>query len=231
MKLFKIIVWIIILLAVIAAVLIMQERIRGIVTFKDNFQKGIKPAWSPKTSGKWVLATEVKNKLYRLKEPGESDNGVRRPTEYSLAGDLAFTDFTLQCRLRCDMPVEFRYRDMVIIFGYRDDTHFYYVHFSNISDDFHNAIMLVNGDYRQKLNRDIPEPTLIDTDFHKVKVKRKAIGDIEVHFDGKLVMKAHDITFIAGKVGIGSFDDVGCFDDVKIKGKVVGGGKFQLFSP
>jgi len=205
-----------------AAFLIMLRPMRGVVTFKDNFQNGINPAWSPKTQDKWELAEESKNSFYQLKDPGEHDEGIQRPTEYSLVRDFIYTDFTFKCKLRCDAPAELRYRDVVIIFGYQDDTHFYYIHLSNISDDLHNAIMLVNGDYRQKLSKNMPEPTLTDLDFHKVKVKRDAeTGDMEVYLDENLVMKAQDRTFTKGKIGVGSFDNVGSFDDIRIRGKVV----------
>ena len=191
-------------------------------TFKDNFNKGIKPAWSPKTPEKWELGREGKDGFYRLKEPGKHDNGVRRPSEYSLIEGFIYTDFTFKCKLKCDSPTYRRYRDVVIIFGYQDDTHFYYVHFSNIGDDLHNAIMIVNGDYRRKLGKDVPEPTLIDLDFHKVMIKRSIkTGDIEVYFDEKMVMKAQDMTFTSGKIGVGSFDDMGSFDDIHIRGSVV----------
>ena len=220
MKLLKLIVPII-LFILIAVFLIFLGPIRGIVTFRDRFKKGINPAWAPKTPEKWELASESKNSFYRLKEPGEYGEGVTRPAEYSLVNDFIYTDFTLKCKIRCDASLSLRYRDVVIIFGYQDDRHFYYAHFSNISDDLHNAIMLVNGDYRQRLNERVPEPMLTDLDFHDVRLRRKATGDIQVYFDERLVMAAHDTTFTKGKVGIGSFDDVASFDDVKIRGKAV----------
>ena len=210
------------LITVSTALLIILGPLGSGVTFKDNFQKAIKPAWAPKTPDKWILAKESKNSFYQLKTPGDQDEGIMRPAEYSLVKGYNYTDFTFKCKLKCDAPADRRYRDVIIIFGYQDDTHFYYIHLSNISDDLHNAIMLVNGDYRRKLSKDTPEPTLIDLDFHKVKLKRKAVtGDIRVYFDGKLVMTAQDGTFAEGMVGVGSFDDVGGFDDVRIRGKLV----------
>jgi hypothetical protein len=210
----------ILLIAIFAALAVMVFLTAFSGTFRDDFDREIKPAWSPKTPDKWGIGTEGENSFYRLKEPGEYDDGISRPTEYSLLGDRVYTDFTFKCKVKCDAPTYQRYRDVVVIFGYQDDTHFYYAHFSNISDDLHNAIMLVDGDYRQKLNEDLPEPTLTDLEFHEVKVRRKVkTGDIEVHFDGKLVMEANDMTFTSGKIGVGSFDDTGGFDDVYVKGK------------
>ena len=214
----------ILFLAIFIALLIAFVIRGGSGNFRDDFDKGIKSQWSPKTPEKWGLGKEGKNSFYRLKEPGTADSGVSRPTEYSLIGDRIYTNFTFECKVKCDVPTYQRYRDVVIIFGYQDDTHFYYAHFSNISDSLHNAIMIVNGDYRRKLSAGIPEPTLTDLEFHQVKVKRDIkSGDIEAYFDGKLVMKAQDMTFTAGKVGLGSFDDVASFDDVRVEGDVLKG--------
>jgi hypothetical protein len=186
--------------------------------FEDNFQNGIKSQWSPKTLEKWELAKDGENGFYRLKEPGLHDTGVSRPSEYSLIKNYIYSNFTFKCKLRCDAPVNVRYRDVVIIFGYQDDTHFYYVQFSNISDDLHNAIMLVNGEYRMRINKDIPEPVLKDQAFHNVEVKREN-EKIEVYYDSKLLMQAEDNTFPSGKLGIGSYDDTASFDDVHAVGK------------
>jgi len=186
--------------------------------FHDDFQNGIKSQWIPRTPEKWELARDGENSYYRLKEPGEQVVGVSRPSEYSLMGDYIYGDFTIKCKIRCDTPVEARYRDVVIIFGYQDDTHFYYVQFSNISDDLHNAIILVNGEYRMRLNKDIPEPTLKDDAFHDIEVKRER-EKIRVYYDTKLLMQAEDNTFPSGKLGIGSYDDIASFDDVKVVGK------------
>ena len=48
-------------------------------------------------------------------------------------------------------------------------------------------------------------------------------GTIEVYFDDMKTpaMTAKDRTFTWGRVGIGSFDDTGSWDDVKLWGKQV----------
>lgn len=188
--------------------------------FQDDFQSGIGSQWSAKTPEKWGSAKEGNNSFCCLKEPGQPDQGIRRPTEYLLLENYTFGDFDFKCRVRCDAPVDARYRDVVIIFGYKDDSHFYYVQFSNISDDLHNTIMLVDGDSRTRVSKDIHEPTLIDQDFHNVEVKREK-SKIEVYFNSELIMQAEDDKFQFGKLGIGSFDDIASFDDVQVLGRVI----------
>ena len=60
-----------------------------------------------------------------------------------------------------------------------------------------------------------------DKHWHDVKVVRSvADGLIEIYFDDmeKPVKVAHDKTFQWGIIGLGSFDDLGLWDDVKING-------------
>jgi hypothetical protein len=57
--------------------------------------------------------------------------------------------------------------------------------------------------------------------WHKVRIVRKvADGTIEVYFDDmtKPIMRAKDKTFTWGRIGVGSFDDIGNYDDIVIRG-------------
>ena len=57
--------------------------------------------------------------------------------------------------------------------------------------------------------------------WHKVKVVRNAKkGTIEVFFDNmtKPHMSVTDKTFGKGRIGIGSFDDMNDFDNIKLRG-------------
>ena len=47
-------------------------------------------------------------------------------------------------------------------------------------------------------------------------------GEIEVYFDDMQtpVMKAVDTTFGTGRIGVGSFDDTGDFDTIRLYGVV-----------
>ncbi len=51
-------------------------------------------------------------------------------------------------------------------------------------------------------------------------MRKVADGTIEIYFDDLKtpVMTANDKTFTWGQVGIGSFDDSGNWDDVKLRG-------------
>ena len=58
-------------------------------------------------------------------------------------------------------------------------------------------------------------------DWHRVRlVRRVKDGLIQVFFDDMAhpAMVAHDRTFGHGRLGIGSFDDTGMFDDIEVRG-------------
>jgi len=63
-----------------------------------------------------------------------------------------------------------------------------------------------------------------DDQWHQVKVVRKVDdGTIEVYFDDmeKPNMVANDKTFTWGQIGLGSFDNHGLFDDIRLYGEKV----------
>jgi hypothetical protein len=115
---------------------------------------------------------------------------------------------------------------VVIVFHYQDPTHFYYAHFAAISDQVHNIIGLVNGKDRVKINRKPPGqsiPGLKDMKFHDFKVIYDAeTGEIKAYLDDMTtpILTANDKTLSHGFVGVGSFDDTGSYDDIKLWGKI-----------
>src|SRR5207249_4720505 len=113
------------------------------------------------------------------------------------------------------------HRDMCLFFGYQSPSRFYYVHIAKKADDHANQIFIVNDAPRTKISRTTTEGTKWTDGWHRVKlVRRAADGAIEVYFDdmSKPAMTASDKTFPGGRVGVGSFDDTGNWDDVRLRG-------------
>ena len=126
-------------------------------------------------------------------------------------------------KAKCLRSVDTRGRDIILVFGYQDDTHFYYAHISNYHDTVHNSILIVNGKDREPILSSESIPRLKDKEFHNIRIRRHIkSGLIEVYVDDfdYPVMSAVDKTLSWGRIGIGSFDDTGGFDDVKVTGKV-----------
>ena len=116
---------------------------------------------------------------------------------------------------------DYGHRDAVVFFGYQDPAHFYYVHLGKKADDHANQIFIVNDAPRAKISKTSTDGTNWTDDWHRVRVTRRVSdGRIEIFFDDMQtpVMTAVDKTFAAGRIGLGTFDDTGDWDDVKLYG-------------
>jgi len=190
--------------------------------FFDDFENGTARNWEPNNPQNWEVIKENNNYYYHLRTPGQSEGTIRKPGAFSLIKDLNYTDFTMTLKGRCLRSVETRGRDIILVFGYQDQTHFYYAHLSNYHDDVHNSILIVNGQDRKPILTGENIPRLKDKKFHDIRLRRDTeSGLIEVYVDDFEfpIMTAVDKTFIWGRIGMGSFDDTAGFDDVKVVGR------------
>ena len=81
--------------------------------------------------------------------------------------------------------------------------------------------MIVNNEPRRPLT-DNKQEVPWDDAWHTVKVVRNSqSGKIQVYFDDMKNphMTTSDKTFSNGRLGLGSFDDMNAFDDVRLYGK------------
>ncbi len=189
----------------------------------DDFEAGHAALWSPGDPARWRVAEGEGGRFYELTAPGEAGK-VRAPTSWSILRTEGLTELVFTGRFKCYTDPANNKRDMCLIFGFQDPTHFYYVHFSASSDNVHNVIALVNGTDRIKINLE-PEGKsvfrLTDKAWHAFKVTRDADGRIAAYIDDMSapVLTAQDSTLPPGRVGLGSFDDTGAFDDIVLRGR------------
>jgi hypothetical protein len=190
-----------------------------------DFEQGTAQGWRPSDPSHWRVVEKEGNSAYELTAPGEQGK-VRAPTSWSLWSGYDVTSFEFSGRLRCYTDPANKYRDMCVFFHFQDPTHFYYIHFAGTSDGVHNIIGLVNGTDRIKINA---EPAggsvfrMTDAAWHEFKVVCDArSGEIRAYLDDMAtpILTARDRTLGHGLVGVGSFDDTGCFDDLRLYGRL-----------
>ena len=208
------------------------------VVHKDDFEKS-HTAWFPSQPSKWkITSTEDQGKVYHLLgKSGDYKPPVRSPHSVSLLKDKVVGDFVLTAKVKT-LQTTRGHRDMCIFFGYQDPAHFYYVHLGEKPDPHSSQIFIVNNEPRKKITetKDVGVPWKDDT-WHEVKVVRRLKdGLIEIYFDDmeKPQKVAHDKTFGAGLIGLGSFDDLGQWDDIELRGvevKPEKGKEPKLFEP
>jgi hypothetical protein len=183
-------------------------------------------SWAPVTPSKW----EFTGGEVVLAEAGEERPGPRRPFEYAvLTKGPVLGSTRIEAQVRLDTPVPVSNRDVIVVFGYQDDTHFYYAHLSSDNTIYpHNGIFLVNGADRQRIDQQWnanrshgAPPSITDEAWHGVRVDRCAeTGETAVYVDGssRPVFTARDTTLGSGRVGFGSFDNIGRLRDLTVRG-------------
>ena len=145
----------------------------------------------------------------------------RSPPNFALVKDMVVGDFEITADVQSTNVDAGAHRDMCIFWGYQDAAHFYYVHFGAQADPHACQIFIVNNAPRTAITVNEAKGTPWTTGWHKVKVVRRlADGAIEVYFDDlkQPFMTARDETFKYGRVGLGTFDDNGNWDNFQLRG-------------
>ncbi|AXF58003.1 hypothetical protein DT065_14015 [Salicibibacter kimchii] len=180
-------------------------------------------AWDPITPEKWEFTGDE----VILAEAGEARPGPRRPSEYAILTEgPEFGSVQIDADVRIDVPEPIG-RDVIMIFGYQSDTEFYYAHLSEDNGIYaHNGIFVVNNDDRERIDdqwdgSEGPPPAITDQEYNQVRITHDVeTGDIAVFMGGsdEPLMTANDTTFDNGRIGFGSFDDIGTIRDLTVTG-------------
>jgi len=189
------------------------------LVYQDNFDNGAE-RWLPTDATAWKIIDGPQGKVYSHFKQSAYKPPHRSPLNFSLIKDVNVSDFVFETKLLSTKP-DYNHRSLCLFFGYQDPAHFYYVHLGKKMDDHANQIFIVNDAPRIKISTKTTDGTNWDEKWHQVKIVRDTgSGKIEVYFDDMQspVMTASDKTFTWGQVGIGSFDDIGDWDDVKLSG-------------
>ncbi|WP_052573470.1 family 16 glycoside hydrolase [Haloferula sp. BvORR071] len=179
--------------------------------------------WTFPDAKAWKWSGEGKDRVLQL--IAQSDPGTkpkyRSPFNLAWCEGKEWKDFTLTAELRLT-KFDAGNNDLCIAFGRAAENRFYYAHLGEKADEPHHQIHIVDNADRKPITtfRTGGTPWKEGT-WHKVKIVRNTTsGDIGVWFDDmdKPVLTAQDKTLEWGKIGLGSFDDLGEFRNVKIKG-------------
>ncbi|HPD16720.1 MAG TPA: hypothetical protein PLE19_17360 [Planctomycetota bacterium] len=209
------------------------------VLYQDDFSKdGALAKWEPTDAAQWKIGTDGDNKVLSLHEKKSAyKTKFRSPFSFALLRDVCVGDFVLDLKAKSTVK-PYGHQDLCFFFGYQDPTHFYYAHLAVAADPNAHSVMIVNEAPRVSLlgepGKDVggeafrTKGVVWGEAWHHIRIVRK-VGDglIEVYFDDMAapVMRVRDKTLAWGRVGVGSFDDTGDFDDVILRGVKVEPGK------
>ncbi|WP_193212421.1 hypothetical protein [Luteolibacter marinus] len=177
--------------------------------------------WIPADPAAWQWTGTGADAVLHLIAQSSTKPKFRSPLNLAWLSGREWKDFTLTAEVRLT-KFDAGNNDLCIAFGRSDENRFYYAHLGEKADEPHHQIHLVdNADRRPITTYRTTGTPWQKGKWHRVKIVRNtATGDIGVWFDDmkRPVLTARDKTLEWGQIGLGSFDDLGEFRHVKIRG-------------
>lgn len=155
----------------------------------------------------------------------------RSPFNIAIIDGYQFGSFEMTASLK-QTGREYGHRDMVIVFGMKDASDFYYVHIASKKDELAHNIFIVNDEPRKAITLSSNDGINWGDEWHTVKIIRDIeSGLIEVYFDdmSEPIMHTVDHHFKYGSIGFGSFDDTGIVTDIEIASQNIISKKIKIF--
>ncbi len=170
--------------------------------------------WVPLTPSRWDVFSDNGDYRYRINTTNYSNQPGNLLGEYSLIANRTYGDFIFTGKVSAteDLVNGSESADFDIVFGFQDPNNYYFMMFSSNSP-WSALHKVVNG-----TRITIANPTdlsINDNSYHDVKLE-KVGNSIKVYYDGVLKINTTDSTFLAGQVGIGSYDDAPLWDDIVV---------------
>lgn len=188
--------------------------------FQEDFERGA-DHWQPTDPSAWRILQTDHGHVYNQFKLSNYQPPYRSPFNLALLKDVVVGDFVLTAKVQSTNSTAGPHQDMCVFFGYQDPAHFYYVHLGKRPDAVSCKITIVDGAPRRPITKNQPTGIPWDEGWHQVKIVRRVTdGTIEAFFDDMKTpkMTAVDKTFTWGQIGIGSFDDHGNWDEVRLYG-------------
>lgn len=216
---------IIILLGIIPLFILGQSNIPDgyQLLYSQDFEKGKKIKGFEMTDPKaWKLHEEANgNTCLELIGGSDYQGRVRSPFNIGMIKDKRFGSFVLEVDL-LQTGREYGHRDLCLFFSMKDPSNFYYIHMASIADPHAHNIFLVNDEPRVAIaTKTTKGIEWGENQWHKVRIERDIeAGSIRLFYDDMTtpIMEAEDKHFDYGYIGVGSFDDSGRYDNIRIWG-------------
>ena len=190
------------------------------LVFSEDFENGC-DRWETTDDSNWELKKVDGNTVFGLNaRRSDYKPKVRSPLNIALIKDLQLADVAVTFRVRSTKDTG-NHRDCCVFFNHQDASNFYYVHTGARPDPHSSQIFVVKDAPRRALTENKTRIPWTD-DWHNVKLVRDSqTGTIELYFDNmdKPHMATKDTTFGKGRLGIGSFDDMNDYDNIRVYGR------------
>jgi hypothetical protein len=179
-------------------------------------------AWSFADPSAWVWSQEDGQSVLTLKQQQAYKPPFRSPFNLAWLKTTDWKSFTLTVEGQLT-KFDAGNNDLCIAFARGDDARFYYAHLGEKADANHHQLHLVDRADRRPITATRTGGTPWQPgQWHRLKLVHDTVkGMITVFFDDmeKPVLTAQDKTLDHGWIGLGSFDDLGKFRNLRIQGE------------
>lgn len=186
--------------------------------FCDDFEDGV-DRWEIVDTESWRLEEQGLGKsLTIIQRKSGYKPPVNSPLHLAIIREVEMDSFELTFKVKSTKDTG-NHRDCCVFLNYQDPTHFYYVHLGAKPDHASSQIFIVNNAPRIAIT-DNQNGIPWSDKWHDVKLIRDSdSGRIALYFDDmeKPRLEVYDKTFGKGRIGLGSFDDMNAFDEVKLR--------------
>lgn len=173
--------------------------------------------WDVINPSDWKIESQNGSTVLELITPRNPLPGPVRPIQFALAQTKDLNPVKIQLDMR---P---RALSLIIVFAYRDPAHFDYAHLSTdtaTKQSHHNGVFHVFDGERVRISPVTGRAAFPQTNhwYHVVLNYDGEKGSVDVSVDGVDIpaLRAVDLSLSSGRVGLGSFDEVGDFRNVEI---------------
>lgn len=188
----------------------------------SNFEFSDPKAWRWSKQGKSSGALE-------LHQQSKYETKYRSPFNMAMLASKRCGDFVLEVDMK-QSGKEYGHRDMCIYFNFQSPTRFYYTHLATSPDANAHNIFVVNEAPRKSFAPIASKGIDWGSDWQHVRLERRG-EDIRVFYQDMEtpVLQAKHADFKEGHVGVGSFDDTGFIDNLRVWSASATDGQRPLF--
>lgn len=188
------------------------------VAFFDGFKEKSLANYEFTNSANWVI---TKN--------GESGKDIKCafgigtqandhfPLEIALIKDINLGDFIVEFDY-LQKNRNFSIRDICILFGYQDSTHYYFAQASSDAGKYSHNVFKVDEDRPVAIGENLNEGVVWNYQkwHHIVLIRNTASSKVELYIDDELILKSNKSNGGEGRIGFGTFGSGFKVDNLKI---------------
>jgi hypothetical protein len=178
--------------------------------------------WEVIDAGDWKVTREGAIETLELAVARPQEKNPRAPIQYALARTEPLLRFTMDVEVKPGLDRN-RPGHLVVVYAWRDYTHFNYVHLSSDAareQPVHNGVFHVYGGDRVRISNEEGDRSFKEAAWTALRIGYDAsTGLVETWVNGSKnpSLRGCDLSLGAGRIGLGSFFHTGAFRNFRLK--------------